>query len=132
MLYATGIGLAFGLRQAQGGVVSAAMRIKWLMFATVVLAMIIGLAAPASAEGRKIKVKVAPTYPELARKMQVSGSVKMEVTVTPAGAVKTVKVIGGHPLLVEAASDAVKKWKYEAGPDETTESVEFKFSPADE
>jgi TonB family protein len=85
----------------------------------------------ASAAERKVKSQVAPSYPELARKMSVSGTVKVEVTVAPNGSVKNVKVIGGHPLLIDAAVDAVKRWKYEAGTDETTQVVEFKFSPAE-
>lgn len=99
------------------------------------LAVVAGLAAlnPVSAfaqdEGRKVKSRVTPTYPELAKKMSVSGTVKIEVTIAPSGAVKSTRVIGGHPLLVDAAVDAVKRWKYEAGPDETTQVVEFKFNP---
>ena len=87
--------------------------------------------AQASAADRAIKSKVTPVYPELARKMAVSGTVKIEVTIAPNGSVKSVKVIGGHPLLVDAAVDAVKRFKYEAGPDETTQLVEFKFSPSE-
>ena len=89
-----------------------------------------GLVAPASATDRKVKSKVSPTYPELAKKMAVSGAVKVEITVAPNGSVKNVKVIGGHPLLVDAATDAVKHWKYEAAPEETTEGpIVFNFSP---
>jgi hypothetical protein len=36
--------------------------------------------------------------------------------------------VGGHPLLANAASDAMKKWRFEAGPEETTGLVEFKFA----
>ena len=64
--------------------------------------------------------------------MAVSGSVKVQLTVAPNGSVKSWKVIGGHPLLVDAAVDAVKRWKYEAAADESVELVEFKFSPAAE
>ena len=79
-----------------------------------------------------VKSKVSPTYPELAKKMSVSGAVKVEITVAPNGSVKNVKVIGGHPLLVDAATDAVKRWKYEASPEETTEGpIVFNFSPND-
>ena len=103
-----------------------------LAFPILVLVACLSLLAPASATDRKVKSKISPTYPELAKKMQVSGSVKLEVTVAPNGNVKSVKVIGGHPLLVDAASDAVKRWKYEAGPDETTEGpIVFNFSPND-
>lgn len=101
-----------------------------LAFPMLVLLALLGLIAPASAADRKVKSKVAPQYPELAKKMAVSGAVKLEVTVAPNGTVKSVKVIGGHPLLVDAATDAVKRWKYESGPDETTEGpIVFNFSP---
>ena len=78
-------------------------------------------------EGRKVKTKVPPVYPQLARAMHVTGIVRVLVVVTPAGTVKSVKVIGGHPLLVESVTDAVKRWKYEAASQESTTVVEFKF-----
>ncbi len=78
---------------------------------------------------RKVKSRINPTYPDLARKMAISGVVKVEVVVAPNGSVKSTKVLGGHPLLVDAAVDAVRKWRFEAGPDETTGIVEFKFQP---
>jgi TonB family protein len=78
---------------------------------------------------RKIKVQVAPVYPELARRMAVTGSVKVQVTIAPGGAVKQTKLVGGHPLLVDPVLDAVKRWKYEPGPLETVQVVEVKFTP---
>src|SRR6266403_1718676 len=48
---------------------------------------------------RKAKSKVAPTYPELAKRMSIAGVVKVQVVVAPNGSVKTTKVVGGHPLL---------------------------------
>ena len=78
---------------------------------------------------RKVKTKVAPAYPELAKRMSISGVVKVQVVVAPNGSVKTTKVVGGHPLLVNAAMDAVKKWRFEPASDETTGVVEFKFDP---
>jgi TonB family protein len=77
---------------------------------------------------RKIKTKVAPTYPELAKRMSVGGRVKIEVVITPDGHVRSTKVVGGHPLLVQACQDAVKEWKFVPGPDETTQVVEFSFT----
>lgn len=77
--------------------------------------------------GRKIRTKVTPQYPELARKMNVSGAVKLEVMVAQNGQVKSVKPLGGHPLLIDAAENAVKQWKFENGPDET-QIVEIKFT----
>jgi outer membrane biosynthesis protein TonB len=46
------------------------------------------------------------------------------------GTVKSTKVVGGHPLLVNAATDAVRKWKFEPAAEETTGIVEFKFDPS--
>ena len=74
-------------------------------------------------------VKVSPVYPELARRMSISGVVKVQVVVAPNGSVKSTKVVGGHPLLVNAATDAIKKWRFEAASEETTGIVEFKFDP---
>jgi TonB family protein len=76
---------------------------------------------------RKVKSKTAPTYPELARRMNVTGKVKIEVVITPDGRVKSTRVIGGHPLLVQSCQDAVKEWKFVPAPEETTQVVEFDF-----
>lgn len=76
---------------------------------------------------RKVKSKTTPTYPELARRMSVSGKVKIEVIITPDGHVRSTRVIGGHPLLVQACQDAVKEWKFFPAPEETTQTIEFDF-----
>jgi|SRR5215472_4448439 len=76
---------------------------------------------------RKVKSKTTPSYPELARRMNVTGKVKIEVVVTPDGHVKTTHVIGGHPLLVQACQDALKEWKFAPAPEESTQIVEFDF-----
>lgn len=77
---------------------------------------------------RKVKNKVAPTYPELARRMNVTGKVKIEVIITPDGRVKSTRAVGGHPLLVQACVDAVKEWKFAAAPEESTQTIEFEFT----
>jgi TonB family protein len=77
---------------------------------------------------RKIKTKVAPAYPELAKRMSVGGKVKIEVVITPDGHVRSTRVVGGHPLLVQACQDAVKEWKFVSASEETTQIVEFTFT----
>jgi TonB family protein len=100
-----------------------------------VLAVLIIVAiAPASwpqdgQSSRKLVVKVAPAYPELARKIKASGAVKMLVTVAPSGTVKEIKVFGGHPVLSQAAEHAVQKWKWAPASEETKEPVEVNFHP---
>jgi outer membrane biosynthesis protein TonB len=54
----------------------------------------------------------------------------LEIQITPSGEVKTVKALGGHPLLIPAAEDAIRKWRYEPAQETTTTVVEFRFSPA--
>jgi TonB family protein len=78
---------------------------------------------------RKVKTKVAPVYPDLARRMNLIGTVKVLVVVTPNGSVKESKVVGGNPVLANAAVDALKKWKFETASEESSGTVEFKFEP---
>ena len=94
------------------------------------VAMMVAASAVPSALGddRKPKSQVQPVYSELARKMNVKGAVKVEVVITPAGSVKSAKALGGHPLLIESALDAVKKWKFESATSETTQTVTFNFT----
>jgi protein TonB len=56
---------------------------------------------------------VPPVYPKLARQARVQGTVVLEAIVTAQGKVAEIKVISGHPLLIEAAIDCVKEWEYE-------------------
>jgi TonB family protein len=84
-------------------------------------------ASDASTSGRKVIQRVAPVCPELARKMHIQGIVKLEAVVKPNGSVRTTRVLGGNPVLVVAAADAVARWKFEAAPNETTEVVQLVF-----
>jgi TonB family protein len=78
---------------------------------------------------RKVIIKVAPNYPELARRMRLQGSVKLEAVVRPDGVVKSTRVIGGNPVLIQAAADALIRWKFEVVQEETTEIVQLTFQP---
>jgi len=77
---------------------------------------------------RKLISRADPEYPEVAKTMRIEGSVKMEVVIAPNGSAKSVEVKGGHPMLVQAAVDAVHKWKWAPGPHESKEIVEIKFT----
>jgi len=82
----------------------------------------------AEATKRKIRTRVMPDYPLLARQVNVSGKVKIEATVAADGHVAATKVIGGSPLLVNSALDALKKWRFEPSAKDSTETVEFDFN----
>jgi TonB family protein len=76
---------------------------------------------------RKPKTKVSPVYPELAKRMSITGTVRLSVVVSANGQVKNAKAIGGHPILVTAAMDAMKQWRFEPAAVESSGVVEFKF-----
>jgi protein TonB len=78
---------------------------------------------------RRAKTKVQPAYPELARKMNLTGTVKIEVVVAPNGTVKDARVVGGHPVLANAALEAAKKWRFEPAAGESSGIIDFKFEP---
>ena len=56
--------------------------------------------------------KVEPVYPLLAKQARIVGAVTLAALVGKDGSVENLKVVSGHPLLVEAAVDAVKQWRY--------------------
>ena len=78
---------------------------------------------------RKIVNRVVPVYPELASKMQITGTVRVEAMVAPNGKVKFTQVVGGSPVLAKAAVDAIEKWKWGPAPQETKELIELNFHP---
>lgn len=95
----------------------------------VLLAVFLGALGATASDGRKVRSRVNPVYPELAKRINASGTVRVEVQVAPNGDVKSVKALGGHPLFIPAAEDAIRKWKYEPAAGATTEVVEFRFAP---
>ena len=118
---------------ATGGIVSARTTGVWLAVMAIVAGTGIAGLQGQDVQGelvRRAKSKVAPQYPELARKMNITGIVKVEVVVAPNGSVKDAKVVGGHPLLATAALDAVRKWRFEPAAMESSGVVDFKFEPS--
>src|SRR5262249_11659945 len=53
-----------------------------------------------------------PVYPPLAKQARIQGTVRLEALISKQGTIEQLKVISGHPLLVQAALDAVKQWRY--------------------
>ncbi|HEY6373029.1 MAG TPA: energy transducer TonB [Candidatus Sulfotelmatobacter sp.] len=103
-------------------------RVLFMTIALIAFTTSIACAQNASASSeRKVAARVAPAYPELAKKMHIHGVVRVEAVVKANGAVKTTRVLGGNPVLVDAAIEAVTKWKFEPGQSETTEVVQLTF-----
>ena len=102
-----------------------------MLVTAVTLTLALTVAAPAFAAGeRAIKSRVAPSYPELAKRMKISGVVKLEVTVDGEGKVVSVKTIEGNHMLAPAAEEAVKKWRFEPGAGNDVVHVDLNFALA--
>lgn len=98
-----------------------------LAIATMALAFV----SPAwAANARAVKARIAPVYPEIAKRMKITGSVRLEAVVDTQGKVKDVKEISGNHMLAIAAEEAVRQWKFAPGFGDTSESVEVTFNLA--
>ncbi len=95
------------------------------------LALAVALAIPArAADDRAVKSRVSPVYPEIAKRMKITGAVHMEVTVDADGKVTDVKTLNGNHALAPAAEDAVRKWRFAPGAARSTVEVEVNFNLA--
>jgi len=102
----------------------------WFLFLTVIQipAPVICFAQQIHSEGkRKLIIEIRPVYPTLARKINLSGVVRLRVTVSAAGYPVDAEQLGGSPVFVKAASDAVFKAKWEATSNETKELIQIRF-----
>ena len=100
--------------------------------ATLGLCLVASLSLPAHAQTktmRKLVYKENPGYPLTLREAHIGGVVRLEILISAKGSVDTVTPLGGNPVLVEAASVAVRKWKYIPADAETKTQVEFTFDP---
>ena len=82
-----------------------------------------------TAGSRKVVNKVLPAYPRLARTMNLTGTVRLEVLVSSSGVAKSIQVKGGNPLLAQSAQEALHNWRWEKSDHETSELLEFNFRP---
>jgi TonB family protein len=90
----------------------------WCVFSIYVMSL-----APAQAVPQRVRVsegvesalivkKVDPIYPPLARQARIQGSVILQVIISKSGDVESIQLFSGHPMLAQAAIDAVDQWKY--------------------
>ena len=110
----------------RGAQLCAATLMKCFFALALSLMLLSSCADTYAQEARKLIKKVDPVYPELARRMNLTGVVKVEVSIGADGSVTDVRPLGGNPVFVTAVEDAVKQWKYASGAAET-KKLEFKF-----
>ena len=85
------------------------------------------------AEGNLLR-KIEPQYPQMAKVAHIQGDVILAATISKNGAIENLHQVSGHPILVQAAMEAVKQWRYkpyllngEPVEVETTIKVSFKM-----
>lgn len=78
-------------------------------------------------QARPLQFSSLPSFPEMARRMNIRGAVQLEAVVRPNGTVKQVRVLGGHPLLAEIAARSVMQWRFKPEERETREVVKVNF-----
>ena len=110
------------------------MRTRYVLALFLLLSGFVGLAGTAlsqqsSNEARKLVRKVDPVYPPMAKKINLAGTVKVFAIVATDGTVKAVEPVGGSPVLVQAAQDAIRQWKFVPAAAESKELVELHFHP---
>ncbi len=97
--------------------------------ALLAMALSVGVGNLQAQEGRKALFNPAPIYPEIARKIRLAGTVKVQIVIGADGRIKEKRFIGGHPVLVNAVEETLKNWKYVPASGETETQLEFNFHP---
>ena len=96
-----------------------------LLFLIAVACLLLSL--PAHADDRRVEKRVPPVYPEIARRMRISGIVHVEATVASDGTVTAARATTGNKMLSPAAEDAVKRWKFVPGDGQATVGIDVNF-----
>ena len=76
---------------------------------------------------RRLISRAEPAYPAVLRNNGIGGTVRVQVTIASDGAVEKVELLGGSPVLGEAAMTAIKQWVYAAGRSRTQTVVSIDF-----
>ena len=82
-----------------------------------------------NASERKVIARVEPTYPPTLERLYIGGVVRLQVDVAANGTVESAQLIGGNPILGQAAIAAVKQWKYSPAKTKTRTTERLEFDP---
>ncbi len=78
---------------------------------------------------RKVVHKVEPVYPQDLKRLGIGGIVKLDLQISAKGTVDKVAIVGGNPILADAASRAVKQWQYEPADASSSMILNVEFHP---
>jgi len=110
------------------------MRLRFFLVLSALLIICLGVAIAQTQDSskpleRKIVQRTMPRYPEIARRANLAGTVKVMAVVSPDGKVTAVQPMGGSPVLLQAAEDAVSQWKFAPAGGESSQVIELHFNP---
>lgn len=77
---------------------------------------------------KRLISRVEPVYPGILQSNHIGGTVRLKVTIASNGRVEDVELLGGNPILGEAAIAAVRKWVYAGGRSRTVTEVSIPFN----
>ncbi len=78
---------------------------------------------------RALLTRVEPEYPETLQRLLIGGTVRLKVSISPKGSVDAAQVLGGNPILADAAIKAVKQWVYAPHSSPTISEISIPFVP---
>lgn len=84
---------------------------------------------PGRSAQRRLLARVEPEYPETLERLRIGGTVRLALRISPTGTVEEVLLLGGNPILGEAAAKAVKQWVYAPASSETKMEISVPFAP---
>ena len=102
---------------------------KILGGALLAMALGLGVVNLQAQDSRKVVSNPVPVYPDVAKRMHLIGTVKVQVVIRADGRIKEKNFVGGHPILVNSVEETLKDWKYAPAGGETTAQLEFNFHP---
>jgi TonB family protein len=88
---------------------------------------VLAIANPSHNVERRLISRIEPDYPETLQRLNIGGTVRLRLSISPQGSVDHVELLGGNPILAESAIIAVKKWVYAAGRSRTISEVSLSF-----
>lgn len=105
---------------------------RWVALLVCVIACASGALLAQSEEGpgeRKVLTRVEPKYPVTLERLYIGGVVRLQVDISANGTVEGAQLLGGNPILGQAAIAAVKQWKYAPATHKTQQVERLEFDP---
>lgn len=119
-------------------VVRRRINIRYRFFRALILLMVAALFTvlpvasqthPQNVKGRKLITRVEPEYPVTLKRLNIGGVVRVQVVIARDGTVKSTTLVGGSPILGQAAITAIKQWKYAPAASDETKVERLEFDP---